>query len=105
MSWANPDGAAPQVHDGGPAAPAALHLPAIWSGSPELPRREAGAAGGQADAAPRLPEVPVRSLPRDSGEPPAGEPRCSGFRTAHPVVIIVVLWLLLLFSVQQGWGS
>lgn len=39
--------------------PATLHLPAIRSGSPELPRGAAGVAGGQADAAPPPEQVPV----------------------------------------------
>ncbi|XP_070321093.1 thromboxane-A synthase isoform X2 [Odocoileus virginianus] len=56
-----------KVHSRGAGATAALHVPAIWGGPPELPRGAAGAPGAQADAAPRPAQVPVRSLSRDPG--------------------------------------
>ena len=69
MFRAHPDHAALQVHGRGATTPAALHVPAVRGGAPELPRGAAGAPGAQADAAPRPAQVPVRSLSRDAGEP------------------------------------
>lgn len=104
MSWAHPDGAAPQVHGGGPAAPAALHLPAVWSGAAELPRRAAGAAGGQADAAARLPEVPVRSLPGDSGEPLRVSPAALGSGALTQGLLLLLLRCCCCCRLYTGLG-